>query len=195
MTARLNAEEERRLIAEARAGDREAETRLVLAHLPPAYAIVNRYVGQTEAPKEDLEQEAALALVLAARKFDPGRGVRFVTYAMWWVRARVQQASRRWYHLSQEPPVCEARWIETMPEDKPPPPEGVDLRVLQGLPPRSRAAVELVLGLNGHEPHTQVQMAAVLGIRSAAANKLYLRALARLRWRLDDQRVRPRRAA
>jgi DNA-directed RNA polymerase sigma subunit (sigma70/sigma32) len=195
MNERLSAEDERRLITLAQAGDSAAETELVIAHLPPAFAIVNRYVGCTEAPQEDLEQEAALALVLAVRKFDTGRDVRFITYAMWWVRARVQRASQRWYHLSQEPPVTNARWIETMPEDKPPPPVGVDLRFLRGLRPRSRAAVELVLGLNGHRPHTQVQMAAVLGIRLAAANKLYLRALARLRRRLGRRAISPRLAA
>jgi RNA polymerase sigma factor (sigma-70 family) len=195
MKQRLDADEERRLIALAQAGDRDAEAQLVVAHLPPAHAIVNRYAGLTEAPKEDLEQEAALALVLAVRKFDPARDVRFITYAMWWVRAWVLRAGERWYHLSQEPPVYEARWIETMPDERPPPPEGIDLCVLQGLRPRARAAVELRLGLNGYEPHSQLQTAEALGIRLAAANQLYLRALARLRWRLDRLETCPRRAA
>jgi RNA polymerase sigma factor (sigma-70 family) len=181
MKTRLSADEELRLVALARTGDRDAESRLVVEHLRPAYSIVNRYVRRGAIPKEDLEQEAALALVTAVRRFDATRGVRFVTYAMWWVRVRVQRACRRWYHLSQEPPADGTRWIESMPENLNAPSEGVDLRLLRHLSPRRRAAVELVLGLNGHKPHSRVQLAAALGVRLGAANKLYLRALAQLR--------------
>jgi RNA polymerase sigma factor (sigma-70 family) len=195
MKTRLSAEEELHLIALAQNGDRDAEARLVLAHLPPAYVVVNRYFRRGSIPMEDLEQEAALALVTAVRRFDPARGVRFVTYAMWWVRVRVQRASQRWYHLSQEPPADGTRWIENMPEQKTVPAEGVDLRLLHTLPPRRRAAVELVLGLNGHQPHTRPQLAAALGVRLGAANKLYHRALAQLRRALRRRDAVRRRAA
>lgn len=183
MSTRLTVEDEVRLGTLARAGNREAEAQLVIASLPPAYAAAHRYAQRTFVPREDLEQEAALALLIAARKFNPASGVRFITYAMWWVRARLQRTCRRWYYLSQEPPADGTRWIEAMPEKAaPPPPKGVDLRLLRRLRRRRRTAVELVLGLNGHEPHTRPQMAAVLGIQPAAANKLYQRALAQLRW-------------
>ena len=61
MSSRMSAQEELRLVALARAGDREAEARLLKVHLPPAYALVNRYREHAAVPKEDLEQEAALA--------------------------------------------------------------------------------------------------------------------------------------
>lgn len=41
---------------------------------------------------EDLEQEAVLGLLAAARRFEPGRGVRFAVYARWWVRAQITRA-------------------------------------------------------------------------------------------------------
>jgi RNA polymerase sigma factor (sigma-70 family) len=196
MSTRLSAEEEHHLVARARAGDREAEAELVTGHLPPAYSLVNRYARRSLVPKEDLEQEAALALVTAVRKFDPARGVRFVTYAMWWVRVRVQRTCRGWRYLSQEPPADNIRWIENFPErERPTPCEGVDLAVLRELLPRRRAAIELVLGLNGHPPHSRPQLAAALGIRQGAANKLYMRAITDLRRLLHRRGGVPRRAA
>jgi DNA-directed RNA polymerase sigma subunit (sigma70/sigma32) len=194
MSERLSAEEELRLLARARAGDREAEARLVREHLAPAYRLVNRYRRGRRIPKEDLEQEAALALVTALRRFDPGRGVRLVTYAMWWVRVRLQRTRYRWQYFSQEPNTHD-RWLDTFPQVEPPPPgPGVDLALLTQLSPKRRAVVERLLGLNGHRQHRRSELFAALGIRPAAANKLYTRALEQLR-RLSCRDGDPRRAA
>jgi RNA polymerase primary sigma factor len=43
-------------------------------------------------PLEDLEAEGALGLLEAARRFDPARGVRFLSYAVWWIRKRMVEA-------------------------------------------------------------------------------------------------------
>ncbi len=196
MSTRLTPEEEARLVALARAGDRSAESRLVLAHLAPAYALVNRFAERTRVPKEDLRQEAALAVVRAVRKFDASRGVRLVTYAMWWVRHRLLSASRRWHHLSQEPPDGGGRWLDTMPQPEPPPPPfGIDLEMLDELTPKRRAVVELLAGLNGHRPHTRQEVAAALGIGLEAAHQLCGRALDQLRWLARLRGARPGRAA
>ena len=46
-------------------------------------------------PLEDLEAEGTLGLVEAALRFDPARGVRFLTYAGWWIRKRIVEAISR----------------------------------------------------------------------------------------------------
>ena len=49
------------------------------------------------APMNDLIQEASLGLMKAADKFDPDRGVRFSTYAVWWIKAGIQDyVMRNW---------------------------------------------------------------------------------------------------
>ena len=67
-------------------GDIDARDRLVLAHLPLGSALAkqSRAAG---VPREDLEQEAVLGLIKSAESFDPDRGIRFSTFARWWVRS------------------------------------------------------------------------------------------------------------
>jgi len=85
----LTREEERRLADRAAAGDREAIERLVLGHLQVVLNLARRY-GRFGVPLNDLIQEGAIGLMQAVRKFDPERDARLATYALWWVRAAMQ---------------------------------------------------------------------------------------------------------
>jgi RNA polymerase sigma-B factor len=64
----------------ARTRDRRLRDRLVAAHLPLATHLARRFANRGE-QVEDLEQVAALALVLAVERFDPDRGLAFSTFA------------------------------------------------------------------------------------------------------------------
>ena len=70
-------------------GDECALAELVTAHRHLVLGVTKRYRG-FDLPFGDLVQEGNAALVHAANRFDPDRGFRFSTYAMWWVRAAIQ---------------------------------------------------------------------------------------------------------
>ena len=77
-------------------GDEQALHRLVTAYLRLAIAMAAKY-RRYGAPMSDLIQEAGLGLMKAASKFDPDRGVRFSTYAVWWIKASIQDyVMRNW---------------------------------------------------------------------------------------------------
>ncbi|MGZ9811830.1 RNA polymerase factor sigma-32 [Pseudoroseicyclus sp. H15] len=76
--------------------DEAALHRLTTAYLRLAISVASRY-RRYGAPMSDLVQEASLGLMKAAEKFDPERGLRFSTYAIWWIRASVQDyVMRNW---------------------------------------------------------------------------------------------------
>ena len=84
-------EEEKRLARRAQAGDQTAAERLVTANLRFVISYVKKYQGH------GLELSALVAignegLLKAVRKFDPDHGVKFISYAVWWVRQAVLKA-------------------------------------------------------------------------------------------------------
>lgn len=81
----LSVAEERALGARARAGDEAALRRLVEANLRFVVSYAKRYRG-LGVPFLDLIHEGNLGLMEAARRFDPTRNVKFISYAVWWVR-------------------------------------------------------------------------------------------------------------
>ncbi|SIT82941.1 RNA polymerase factor sigma-32 [Pontibaca methylaminivorans] len=76
--------------------DEAALHRLITAYMRLAISMASRF-RRYGAPMGDLIQEAGLGLMKAAEKFDPDRGVRFSTYAVWWIKASVQDyVMRNW---------------------------------------------------------------------------------------------------
>jgi RNA polymerase primary sigma factor len=88
---RLTPDEERTLAVRVRGGDHEALRRLVEGNLRFVVSYAKRYRG-LGVPFLDLIHEGNLGLMEAARRFDPDRNVKFITYAVWWVRQAVMHA-------------------------------------------------------------------------------------------------------
>jgi RNA polymerase sigma-32 factor len=77
-------------------GDKAALHRLVTAYMRLAISMAAKY-RRYGAAMSDLTQEAAMGLMKAAEKFDPDRGFRFSTYAVWWIKAQLQDyVMRNW---------------------------------------------------------------------------------------------------
>lgn len=90
----LDREEEAELARRARAGDDRAIERLVNANLRFVVSVARRYAGKG-VPLDELVNEGNIGLIHAARRFDESRGVRFVSYAVWWIRRAVLAALSR----------------------------------------------------------------------------------------------------
>ena len=93
----LDAETELRLAYAWRDDRCEASLhRLITAYMRLAVSMAYKF-KRYGAPINDLIQEGGLGLMKAADKFDPDRGVRFSTYAVWWIKASIQDhVMRNW---------------------------------------------------------------------------------------------------
>jgi RNA polymerase sigma-32 factor len=89
---RLSREREHELAERwCRHGDTSARDALVRAQLQNVVIIARRYRRHDYATLDDLIAEGNLGLVQAIARFDPCRGTRFVTYAVYWIRAYISQ--------------------------------------------------------------------------------------------------------
>ena len=90
----LSEEEERRLSARIKAGDQRAVNKLIEANLRFVVAIARQYQGKGLA-MDDLVSEGNIGLMKAAGKYDATRGLRFVNYAVVFVRRQIELALKK----------------------------------------------------------------------------------------------------
>ena len=79
-------------------GDHEAADQLVTSHLRLAAKIAMGYRGYG-LPMVEIVSEGNIGLMQALNRFEPERGVRFSTYAMWWIKAAIQEYILRSWSL------------------------------------------------------------------------------------------------
>jgi RNA polymerase primary sigma factor len=87
----ITREEEAELARRIRAGDAEALNALVRANLRFVVSVAKRYQNQG-VPLSDLVNEGNVGLIRAAHKFDETKGIKFISYAVWWIRQAILQA-------------------------------------------------------------------------------------------------------
>ena len=88
--SRLSDAGERELIVAAQAGDRTATARLVEEFLPAIGSVAALYRNSAQVDRVELLQEGVVGFLRALERFDPARGVRLWSYAVWWVRQAMQ---------------------------------------------------------------------------------------------------------
>ncbi|HLU25560.1 MAG TPA: sigma-70 family RNA polymerase sigma factor [Longimicrobiales bacterium] len=87
----LSREEEAELARAIKQGDEEALDKLVRSNLRFVVSVAKKYQNQGVA-LADLINEGNLGLIRAAHKFDETKGIKFISYAVWWIRQAILQA-------------------------------------------------------------------------------------------------------
>jgi RNA polymerase primary sigma factor len=100
----LSQEDEKRLGKRIQKGDKKALKELIESNLRFVVSYVKKYKGMGIG-MFDLINEGNLGLIEAAKRFDPSRNVKFISYAVWWIRQAIIHALTRYsraYHLPQK---------------------------------------------------------------------------------------------
>jgi RNA polymerase primary sigma factor len=100
----LTQEDEKRLGNSIQKGDNKALKELIESNLRFVVSYVKKYRGMGIG-MFDLINEGNLGLIEAAKRFDPDRNVKFISYAVWWIRQAIIHALTRYsraYHLPQK---------------------------------------------------------------------------------------------
>lgn len=87
----LSAEEESKLYSEIKKGNKKAIDKLITSNLRFVISVAKKYQGNGLS-LVDLIQEGNLGLIKAAEVFDPDRGIKFISYAVWWIRQSIMKA-------------------------------------------------------------------------------------------------------
>ena len=86
----LSPEEEKKLAIGVKKGDKEALTQLIQGNLRFVVNVAKNFMGWG-VPLTDLIAAGNLGLIEAAKRFDPDKDVKFISYAVWWIRQAIMQ--------------------------------------------------------------------------------------------------------
>lgn len=90
----LSREDEVKAINAARKGDQKALEHFITANLRFVVRVAGEYTGRG-LPLSDLIAEGNMGLIRATQTYDPERGYKFITYAVWWIRQAILSALNR----------------------------------------------------------------------------------------------------
>ena len=196
---------EKELIYKAKNGDIKAQNEILTANLRFVFNVASRYKGNGAAIS-DLISEGNLGLIKAIQKFDPDKDVKFISYAVWWVRNSMQEFIKKrqaclniekeedslnmpvdTYYLkdSEDDYITKKETVFSNEEDE----KSKELhnnqkkivdKLLANLSERERFIIEQYYGINGKEKNLE-EIGNILGITKERVRQIKACSLTKLR--------------
>ncbi len=190
----LPREEEDELISLAKTGDENAKNKIIESNLRFVFNVAKKYKGNG-VPMTDLISDGNMGLIKALDKFDMERGVKFITYAVFWVKQAMIQSIKEHFLkgmveettdvMSQEIyDVCEEQYMEDgamfdMPN------KDVACNVIDNamscLTPRERSVIEMNYGMNGYSELSLKDIGDSFGITGERIRRIKQKAIRKMR--------------
>lgn len=200
----LKAAEERELLQRYANGDEQARVELIERNLRLVVHIVKKYYAAS-AEQDDLISIGTIGLIKAINTFDSGKGVRLATYASRCIENEILMYFRSLKKSAQDVSLDDP--IETDSEGNPltlmdilstddtvfeDVNNRMDIHKLRRFvseihDPREKTIVSLRYGMDGSEPLTQNQIAAMLGISRSYVSRIETKSLKKLRKRFENE--------
>lgn len=183
----LGREEELDLVTRARAGDRRALNALVRANLRFVVSVALAYRNRG-LPLGDLVNEGNIGLLRAVDRFDPAQGVKFISYAVWWIRQGILAALGRMYRRMEDPAGEEFLDSAPAPEefaaDAALERQSVEKQAraaVESLPHREREVLRRFYGIGTGHADTLEEIGTDMGLSRERIRQIKAAGLARLR--------------
>ena len=194
----LTAEQEKVLAEKAWKGDKNAIDTLVVSNLRFVAKVANAYktfLKDDDLKIEDLIMEGNVALMAAARKFDPTKGVRFCTYAVWWIKNAIFRtvAKKKMQAPSWSAAGLDLAFVNSIADERCQTPEDLAVNdnaarivcdALNMLKPKERAVLQLRYGFDSAECMTLQQIGESMGHTKEGIRQLEKSGLNKLRKQL-----------
>ena len=90
----ISKEKEKELFLKIRNNNIQAKNEILQSHLKFVFNVASKYKGRG-VPLEDLISEGNIGLTKAIDKFDEKKGVKFISYAVWWVKQSIQECVKK----------------------------------------------------------------------------------------------------
>lgn len=183
--AAITRDEEVALARRARAGDSDAEGKLVEAHLPWVRHLAKGLSGRGLS-RDDLVQVGSIGLLKAVRRFDPDQGIRLTTWSHKFIRRAMAKAVRKESRSRLEfmPPDRMASLQERpAPSDYGPRSRALELACEQLLNPSEKEVFTLRHG--DLKPLSYRQIAGLIGRSKPAVGRTHRKAIAKLKSSLN----------
>lgn len=186
---------ERELILKSKEGDVEARNKIIESNLRFVFNIARKYTGKG-IPISDLISEGNLGLVKAIEKFDTTKDVKFITYAVYWVREYMSASIRKNYSRADltliedlqdtakkndAKPIANTKLYDIEDEECDDGKDKMIDELLCVLNDKEKKIMEFTYGLCGHKPLTFQEIGKKYHISSERVRQIKIEALDKVR--------------